>query len=482
MIPKNRMLKIVDDSTLERIHHDTIRVLQEVGVVFDSDEIVHVFKKNGAKIDGRKVFITEAMVDAALESCPRTFTMVGRSDDASVRIGEDQERMAVSPGNGTLYIQDLSGVRRKATLEDFNTITKLCEQSRHVHLVGSIPVEPCDIPVQSRPARLIHSLMRYSRKPLIGVAVTGQEAREVFDTIEIAFGSNRFLEDHVAIAHCVNPASPLCFEPLSCETLLAYARKKQAIFILPGLMAGVSGPLDLLGLVVLSNAEILAALTCVQLIRPGTPVVYSPGTFMVNMKNIYTVTASPQGNLVNLAGLQMARQYYGLPARTMAGMSDAKGVDFQAGAETMQNLVLSTLAGANIVNECLGVMDSIMVTSFEKWILDEELLERVYCLEKGFDQMTSESPVDAIKAVGNGGSYLMHPETMQRCREVWMPSVSDWNPYNVWEKGGSIDLLRKAHHRFNQKMENMDGSMVIATDVDRDIRRYLDNTTTTAVA
>lgn len=466
-------MKVVDDGTLDRVHQDTIQVLEEVGVVFDSDEILEVFRKNGAKVDSRKVFITEAMVAAALESCPRSFTMVGRSDDASVRIGAGQERMVISPGNGTLYIQDMEGRRRKGMVEDFNTITRLCEQSRHVHLVGSVPVEPCDISARSRPARLVRSLMQYSHKPLIGVAATQQEAKEVFDIVEIAFGREGFLNDHVAIAYSVNPASPLCFESLSCETLFAYARRKQALFILPGLMAGVSGPLDLYGLVVLSNAEILAALLCAQLINPGTPVVYSPGTFMVNMKNVYTVTASPQGNLANIAGLQMAREYYGIPSRTMAGMTDAKLVDFQAGAETMQNLVLYTLAGANIINECLGVMDSIMVTSFEKWILDEELLERVHCLEKGFDKMVSGNSVEAIKTVGSGGSYLMHPGTMANCRNVWMPSLSDWNPYDAWKKSGGIDILQKAHQRFKERMES-DGGLVLHRDVDRDIGRYLD--------
>jgi trimethylamine--corrinoid protein Co-methyltransferase len=473
MIRKEHLLKVVDGLTLDRIHHHTIRVLEDVGVVFDSDEILTIFRKNGAKVDGRKAFITDAMVTAALKSCPRSFTMVGRSDNTSVRIGEDQERMAISPGNGTLYVQDMDGERRKATLEDFNTITRLCEQSRHVHLVGGVPVEPCDIPAQSRPARLVHSLMLYSHKPLIGVAATQQEAKEVFDIMEIAFGSDSILDEKVAIAYSVNPASPLCFEPLSCETLLAYAKRKQALFILPGLMAGVSGPLDLFGLVVLSNTEILAALVCTQLIQPGTPVVYSPGTFMVNMKNIHALTASPQGNLTNLAGLQMARQYYGLPARTMAGLTDAKQVDFQAGAETMQNLVLYTLAGAHIINECLGVMDSILVTSFEKWILDEELLERVHCLEKGFHQMASETAVESIKAVGTGGSYLMHPGTMANCRNVWMPAVSDWSSYDAWKKNGGIDILQKAHQRFKQRMESSFGK-VLSPEIDQDISRYLE--------
>ena len=139
----------------------------------------------------------------------------------------------------------------------------------------------------------------------------------------------------------------------------------------------------------------------------------------------------------------------------------------------MQNLLLYTLSGANIINECLGVMDSIMVTSFEKWILDEELLERVYCLEKGFDQLTSETALEAIKAVGCGGNYLIHPSTMANCRKVWMPAISDWDPYDTWKKKGSMGILQKAHQRFKQRMEST-GEKVLAPELDRDIARYID--------
>lgn len=474
MIRKDRLLEVVDEDTLDRIHLGSIELLTEIGVVFDSDEILDIFRKNGAGIDGRKVFITDAMVTNALATCPRTFVMVGRSEEACVRIGDGQERMAVSPGNGTLYIQEMDGRRRAGTLADFDAITRLCEQSPHVHLVGSVMVEPRDLNPRHRPARLINRLMKYSRKPLIGVAATRREAEAVFHIIEMACGREGFLKDHVAVAYGVNPASPLCYESLSCETLMAYAHRKQALFILPGPMAGVSGPLDLLGLAVLSNAEILAGLVCAQLINPGTPVVYSPGAFMVNMRNIHAVTASPQGNLVNLAGLQMARQYYDIPCRTMAGLTDAKAVDFQAGAETMQNLTLYTLAGANIINECLGVMDCIMVTSFEKWILDEELLSRVHCLEEGFRQLTADSSVADIKAVGPGGSYLMHGGTMKQCRKIWMPSVSDWNSYDAWRKNGGVQILEKAHRCFEERMAS-NSEQLLGHDLDRDISNYIES-------
>jgi trimethylamine--corrinoid protein Co-methyltransferase len=215
-------------------------------------------------------------------------------------------------------------------------------------------------------------------------------------------------------------------------------------------MPGLTGPMDFKGLAVLSNAENLAALACAQVINAGTPVVYSAGTFMVNMKNLYTVTGSPQSALINIAGIQMAREYYGLFSRTMAGLTDAKRVNFQAGAETMQNLTLYTMAGVHVINECLGVLDSITTTSYEKWVLDDELLDRLRHFAAGFDQIAVENYLDLMIALGPGGDYLQHPSTFHNCRKLYMPEISDWNPFEDWKKAGEQDVLFIAHEKCNR--------------------------------
>jgi trimethylamine--corrinoid protein Co-methyltransferase len=466
------LLRVVDSNILETIHEQSLQLLYKAGVVFDSDEIIQRFVRKGHKTDGRRVYLSEALVLEALESTPKRFKMKARNGASEVQIGKDQKTLVVAPGNGTLFIQDIKGKRRQADLADFDNITRLCEHSRNVSLVGSIPVDPVDITGRSKVARLVHQLMRYSNKPLIGQAATLEEARQVFDIIEIAFGQKGYLDDHVAISYGINPASPLCFEPLTCETMQAYADKKQALYILPGLMPGLTGPMDFKGLVVLSNAENLAALTCVHVLNPGTPVVYSAGCLMTNMKNFYAITGSPQSTLINIAGIQMAREYYGLPSRTMAGLTDAKQVDYQAGAETMQNLALYTMAGVHVINECLGVMDSIMTTSYEKWILDDELLDRLRVFSAGIDQVAAENTLDEMISLGPGGDYLQQPSTFQNCRSLYMPEISDWNSFEDWEKAGKRDVLQIAHEKCARILHER-SDMILPSEVDKEIEAYI---------
>jgi trimethylamine--corrinoid protein Co-methyltransferase len=155
-------------------------------------------------------------------------------------------------------------------------------------------------------------------------------------------------------------------------------------------MAGFSSPISLIGTAILQNAEILAGITLTQLVNPGNPVVYSNGSTVGNMKSGNFISASPEMMLIHLAGLQMSLDYYHIPARSMCGMTDAKSIDCQAGFETMQNLLMGALGGAHMVFECLGVLDAIMTTSYEKLMVDLEIVSRVMRLQEGIDTSDKE--------------------------------------------------------------------------------------------
>ena len=464
--------RVVEKDTLQSIHDQSLLLLNRAGVVFDSEAIIRRFAESGQKVDGKRVYLSETFVTEALESTPEDFVMHARNGNAGVRIGGNQNKMVVAPGNGTLFIQDMQGRRRRATIDDFDNIAKLCEHSRNVSLVGAIPVDPFDLPQKSKPARLVHHLMQYSNKPLIGQAATIKETQEVFDIIEMAMGGKGFLDDHVAIAYGVNPASPLYFEALTCETIQGYAARKQALFILPGLMPGLTGPMDFKGLAVLSNAENLAAIACIQMLNQGTPVVYSAGSFMVNMENFYPVTGSPQSVLVNIVGIQMAREFYSIPSRTMAGLTDAKKVDFQAGAETMQNLTLYTMAGVHVINECLGVLDAVTTTSYEKWMLDDELIDRLRTFSGGINQVAAENILDEMISVGPGGSYLELPSTYKNCRLLYRPEISDWNTFEDWKQAGECDVLQAAREKCDRILKD-NTAILLPADMDLQITNFL---------
>lgn len=469
--------RLVDPKALSRIHGATLDILANTGIVFQSDECLDIFRRHGARVEGQTVFMPEKMVNKAIETTPSTFTWEARNSKRSITVGARQEGIHVSLNNGPIYIQDLDHGRRLGTMEDLVNLYKLAHHSDVCNIVGQIPVEPSDVTHPLRYLEIFRQLLNHSDKPLFGYVGTQQEVSQMFDMVSISLGDKpgdkQAFEKH-RIAVSLNPLSPLRFDNIPCETLLAYAKRRQPVMVLTCAMAGVTSPVDPMGTVVLQNTEILAGLVLAQLVNEGTPVIYSPASAVPNMRTASYITGSPVSNLINMVGIQLARELYKIPSRCMAGLTDAKLPDCQAGYETMQNYLMLAMAGVDMVNECYGILDSIMTVSYEKFIIDDEIMSRAACVIKGIDSFEADLSTDIIKKVGHGGSYLMDPSTMKHCRGFWTPALSSMDSYDVWEKKESLDVVQKANIKFKEILANCP-ERIIDHGIDQALGAYMTN-------
>lgn len=353
--------------------------------------------------------------------------------------------------------------RREATLEDYANIQKLCQASDVVDLVGTIPVDPSDVKSNDKYLMMMYEALKNSEKPVIGFCANTQQVREQLDMVEIAMGGKPgyLLENHCT-AVLVNSLSPLAYAPDTLETMIEYAKRNQVMLLAPCIMAGVSGPISLLGTAVLQNTETIAGLVLVQLINPGTPVVYATASTSGYMKEATYAAGTPEAMLINTASLQMGLDFYKLPTRTMSGITHSKTVDCQAGYETMQSLLMGMMSGAHMSVQSLGVLDAIMATSYEKFIIDEELIRRVRRISQGIDTSDEALAVDVIQEVGHTGTYLTHMSTFEKFRSLWTPTVSDWGNYTDWVNSGSEDVVVRANRKFKQVLQNAPDTLLDA--------------------
>ncbi len=213
-------------------------------------------------------------------------------------------------------------------------------------------------------------------------------------------GQKGFLDSHYCIGVSLNPLSPLAYGTEVLETLLAFAKRRQPAFLLPCIMAGVTGPMSLWGTIVQQNAEILAGATLTYLINPETPIVYCPASTTADMRYASVAYAAPEQFLINTPGLQLAIDRYRLPTRILAGMTASKTEDIQAGAETMMSMLIGLLSGGHIILQSFGVLDFIMTTSYEKFVIDEEIFSGVIRFCRGVNTSDSDAAVKAIQDVG----------------------------------------------------------------------------------
>ena len=465
-------LSVLSRNEEMKVHNASIELLKNTGVIFDSQEARNVFAKHGAKIDGKTVFIDEQLIEKAIEKSPSYFKHTARNDSHSVMIGAKQKQLIVSSMYGTVYVQDLTHGRRKGLLLDHINITKLSHASDIVNVIGGEPITASDIDQKDSHLILMLETIKNTDKAIYSMPGAKESIDETFELIKIAFGNNNCFEEKHITAAPVCPLSPLRYDQIGCETLLTYAKYKQPVYVNSCIVSGVSGPISLLGTVTLMNTEILAGLALTQIVNPGSPYVYVPGSTVANMKSGIYNTGSPEANLIDIAGIQMAIDLYNLPTRAMAGLTDAKDVDCQAGFESMQNFMLLMLGGVHFINEALGCLDSIMTTSYEKFILDEEMIKRVIRIMDGLNTHDSEISLDVIKDVGHNGEYLTHESTYQRFRERWRPSVSYWDSYDDWVAEGSPNIVEVANKKYKEILQEAPEQLLDKT-IENDMLRYL---------
>ena len=462
-------LKLLSRDDLEKIHDASCEVLLKTGMIFQNDRALDLFKRHGARVEGQTVFFPKALIESSLGLCPSTFRWRGRNEAHSVVMGEG---FVVQANGGPVNMLDLNGERRLATLEDFSNIQKLMQSSPVVDVVGFSPVDPSELVPETKHLHMQYEVLKNSDKPVHGHVCGGENATQMLEMIRIAFGEEDLFETSHVMGLSINPLTPLNFAGDQIDTLFAYSERNQIIFPGPLSIGGLSGPLDHIGLTVLVNAEILATLVLTQLINPGTPIVMAHASSFANMKRATFCCGTPDMMLHQITTIQLAREFYNLPVRNNCGVCDAKVVDAQAGLETMQNLMMSMLGGCNLVNESLGILDGIMTVSYEKMMIDEEMIARVKHMKNPIPMSEDSLCVDLIGEIGSGGSYLVHPSTFKRCRKVFTPTLSHCDTYEDWVAEGSTDMVTRAHALYKARLASAPETLLDA-DVDEALKDYM---------
>lgn len=449
----NREFKVLSREQLERAHALTLEVLRSKGVLFHSETARDVLAAHGAKVDGRRVAFPPSLVERCLSQCPAGFLWRARDAEKSVYAGEGQEGVLVMQDHGPVYVQERGGDRRHGTMRDVIGFYKLGQTSRVNAVVGQCTVDPHEVDAPNKHLLVTHQLLKHTDKPILSWPVASiEENSKIFRMIEMVMGEG-YLQDHFFVTASVCALSPLQYAQESADTIIAYARANQPVTLLTAPMTGVSAPIGDIGALIAQNAELLAGIALAQLVRPGVPVVYGTATYAADMRSGAFVTGSPVSNLVDRAALQLAQEIYRLPTRTLAGNTDAKLPDIQAGYETMQNYIQLLMGGTHMINECLGILDGMMTVSYEKYIIDEEMIRRVDRMMRGLDTSEAAFDISAILETPHMEPFLMHESTLAACADQWTPDVACWSGYDTWRAEGCPSVLDRAAEKVRERLE-----------------------------
>ncbi len=432
------------------MHDAAMDILENTGIGFHHSGAIELFKKNGFRVDDSRVYISEKDVVQALESVPERFRIHSRNPLRSVWVGGDD--YVLLPSGGAPNIAKPNGQQRPATLSDFQTCCKLAQTSVQLDMTDSLMVHPNDVPPLVTHLDLLLNTIVMCDKPFL----VGFDSRaNVEDTIEMAqilSGSRDGLSTKATFVSVISPTSPLQYNDEQAYAVIQLAKHRQPLVITNMIMAGMSGPLSLPGLMVLLNAEILGGLVLSQLAGPGTPVIYGSTSTPMDMRTTISAVGAPETCVIASATVQLA-QFYRLPCRTGGVLTDAHVPDAQALAEG--TLLMSTVIrnGANLIIHACGQISSFMALSLEKWLIDEEVCQMIKTL-LGQVPVTPETlDVDTIKSVGVGGEYLTHPTTFERFRSLSQVGIFNRRAYPEWFQRGAKRVDTEATANLQQRLQ-----------------------------
>ncbi len=397
---------LLSSQDLDFIHDKSMEVLEQDGVKFDSQKALDIFQKNNIKTENNRVFIAEETVAKALKQIPRSFTLSARNSDNNVKIGGDET--VLGPPLSAPFNLD-RGREKYSKYEDYLNFIKLYQQNSHIQLNGGEITPPTDIADNNRHKKMFYAAVKYSDKPLLGTG-TGNNSRDCLQMAEEVFGTDNFADNNYMLK-MVGASSPLSFDETPLQTLLHWSQNSQPLAIYAQILAGVSGPASRAGLLIQQNAEILSGAVLVQLINPGTPVIYSSYSSAADM-NSGNITVGNGFYAQIIAATAQIADYYNLPSLTAGAITDSAEFDSRSGAESMMNLIAAFTANVDIIMFAAGACRNYLGISGRKVVQDTEIIKSIKNFQRKIEFQDNADAREAISDVEPGSSFLTHPHTL----------------------------------------------------------------------
>jgi len=178
----------------------------------------------------------------------------------------------------------------------------------------------------------------------------------------------------------------------------------------------------------------------------------------------YTQAAQITGQLCRLIGV---------PFRS-SNVTAANAVDAQAAYESQMSLWGCLMGGANLVLHAAGWLGGGLTASFEKLVIDAEMLQMMSAYFDPPAVDIDSLALDAVREVGPAGHFFGAAHTMQRYeRAFYAPMVSNWDNYDTWLERGQVTARERANAIWKRMLTEYE-QPPIDPGIDEALRDYME--------
>ena len=434
----------------ERVHKQSLRILNEVGVRFHGKKAIPILEKNGAKVDREQKIarIPAELVEQALTTTPKSFVLGARNPDHDFPMPSSVTRYCID-GTAAFAIDFHTGERRYGVTKDTENGLRVFQQM-DLGVMAWAPTTASDKPSGSRALHEFFAMIKYSSKHGQHELHTVAQVPYLVEGLKAVLGS----EDEVkacknySLIYC--PVAPLSHDGEMLDAYLELGEFELPVMVMPMPVCGTTGPASLFSNVCLANAENLSALVVYQLAHPGRWVIYSSATGIVDFSSGGYRGGMVEMGIMSAALIAMGR-FYGMPSTAAGCTSDAREPGPQAILEKIMTTIPPVLAGADIVIGT-GEIESDQALVLEQLVVDNEIGHNCQRLVEGVNTGEDKDLIDEIIQVGHGGHFLKSRNTRAAARsgEFYLSRLIPNDPYEAWIRVNKPNLYTNARERVNE--------------------------------
>jgi trimethylamine--corrinoid protein Co-methyltransferase len=448
-LPLSRRLDVLSQGDVEKLHEQTLILLERVGIGVGSEKIRQALAESGASVDedAKRVRFSPTMVEEAVGRAPRSYVLASRTPGADLDVSGERGYLTVD-GCAAEIIDIETGERRPSTKEDLAMATRLADAIPEVSFLWQ-PVAVREVPEKVESLHEIHVQFANTGKHIqMMTAVTESAAKGVIEISKVVAGGADELRKRPIISAFECSLSPMSYDEGSLEAAVVYAKAGVPCGFVVMPISCASAPATVGGTLAQSNAEVLAGIVVLETLVPGALTFYGSCATVMDLHSGTAACGGPEDLFYQMASAQMAR-FYNIPASIGTFATGAKTPDWQAGVENGLSGLASALAGADLICGA-GLLYSASVYSFEQLLLDTEIFRLLCHLFGAPSAAVDESFMPVMESVGPGGQFLAERHTVDHMRRLWMPRFFDRKSWEEWEAAGKPGPRQAAREKVRQ--------------------------------
>ena len=443
-------------SEVTMIDETAMRILETVGIKGATPFCARTVCSAGGKVtDDGRLLMPESLVRSTLELAGRGFKLHGMRPEHDIDPSGTRVHFGTS-GAAVHVIDSETGEMRDSTLRDLYDMARLADALPNIHMFQRTVVARDLTDPREMDINTAYACLKGTAKPTgtsFGSAEVMEEAVEMFRIIVGGADALR-ARPPVCVSTCFI-VPPLTFAEEALGVIECAARHGIPLKLVSAGQAGATSPAPLAGAVAQQTAEVFAGLVYVNLLNPGHPATFGALPFVSDLRTGAMSGGSAEQGLLMAACAQMA-QHHGLPCAVSAGMTDSKLPDFQAGYEKAYTELLASLAGANLIYEAAGMYGSLLASSLESFVLDNDMIGSILRATRGIEVTPETLSLETIRDVclGGPGHFLGEAQTLERMQsDYFYPALSDRRTPQEWAGALDKDLLERARARTRELLD-----------------------------